>query len=294
MSKNKLQRLLAFMALISVSGVSLSAQQQTTPTMSEPTGPYVGQQPPGDTPELFAPGLISTSGYDMPPTFSPELDELFFTKRPTEGGSDNKIYYAKQIDGIWQEPVLASFSTGAMEFEAQLSCDGQTVFFGRGNQLCSSEKTETGWSEAQVLPEPVSEGMCVVVVQNGNIHITANRPEGYGIWRFISRDDSYQDPALVIAVAAHPFVAPDESYLLFDRYGQNRVSKLYVSFRNEDGTWSEPIEFGEEVNATGTELIAKVSPDGKYLLFQRKLADNTDVYWVDAGIIEDMRPEQID
>ena len=41
----------------------------------------------------------------------------------------------------------------------------------------------------------------------------------------------------------------------------------------------------QDINATGTELIAKVSPDAKFLFFQRKIDGNTDIYWVDAKVI---------
>ncbi len=290
---NKFTWTLFFTVLTTIAIASPSAQQHEIDAKSELSGPYFGLVPPGDTPELFAPGVVSTSGYDITPTFSPGLDELFFGRRPTEGGSDNKIYHTRQIDGVWQEPALASFSSGEMEFEAQFSCDGEVVFYNRGLSLCFSEKTENDWGEAQFLAPPVDEGMCVGVAQNGNMYITANRPEGYGIWRFDRIDGQYQNPELVIPMSAHPFVAPDESYLLFDKYGAGRTSKLYVSFPNRGGNWSEPIELGQEVNATGTELIAKVSPDGEYLFFQRKLNDNTDIYWVDAGIIDSLRPEDV-
>ena len=63
--------------------------------------------------QRFAPGFISTEGYDITPTFSPALDEVFFGRRPTEAGSDNKIYYSRMVNGRWQQPALASFSSGA-------------------------------------------------------------------------------------------------------------------------------------------------------------------------------------
>lgn len=281
-----------FAVLMLTATISPSAQQHGAEATPELSGPYFGQQPPGDTPEIFAPGIISTSSYDLTPTFSPDLDEAFFTRRPTQQGGDNKIYHIGQTDGVWQEPTLASFTSGAMEFEAQFSCDGKTVFYGREDFLCFSERTETGWGEAQFLEPPVDKGMCVGVAQNGNMYITANRPDGYGIWRFNRIEGKYLNPELIIPVSAHPFVAPDESYLIFDRYGANRISKLYVSFHDGGGNWSDPIEFGPEVNANGTELIAKVSPDAKYLFFQRMINNNTDVYWVDAGIIEKLRPKE--
>ncbi|HUU04349.1 MAG TPA: hypothetical protein VMZ49_00590 [Patescibacteria group bacterium] len=43
------------------------------------TGPYLGQKPPGMTPELFAPGIISLAGFvDFKGSFSPDGNEYYF------------------------------------------------------------------------------------------------------------------------------------------------------------------------------------------------------------------------
>jgi hypothetical protein len=114
----------------------------------------------------------------------------------------------------------------------------------------------------------------------------------YGIFRSELIDGVCQTPEIAIRMAAHPFVAPDESFIIFDKYSFSngvQTSKLYASFKQENGQWSEPIEFREEINATGTELIPKVSPDGYYLFFQRKVNGNTDIYWIDAEVIDDLK-----
>ncbi len=254
-------------------------------------GLYFGQAPPGMAPQRFAPGFISTEGYDITPTFSPALDEVFFGHRPTEEGSDNKIYHSRMVNGRWQPPALASFSSGAMEFEAQFSVDGDTLYFNRGSALSFSRRTATGWSEARPIEPPADRGMCVAAAGNGTLYFTsARRP---GIVRCQRTDGTYQAPEVVVSPGAHPWVAPDESYLVFDRYamsGGTQTSKLLVAFRLKDGTWATPVELGRDINATGTELIPKVSPDGKYLFFQRKVDGNTDIYWVDARVLQELRP----
>ena len=281
-------------ATVMVSGVRLAASDQRADDKPIPAfeGRYFGQAPPGMVPQRFAPGFISTEGYDITPTFSPALDEVFFGRRPTEQGSDNKIYHSRMVNGRWQRPVLASFSSGGMEFEAQFSVDGNTLYFNRGSALLFSERTGTGWSEARTIESPADRGMCVAAAANGTLYFTsARRP---GIVRCRRMDGTYQAPEVVVSPGAHPWVAPDESYVVFDRYslaGGTQTSKLFVSFRLKDGGWPEPIELGRDINATGTELIPKVSPVGKYLFFQRKVDGNTDVYWVDARVIEALRPK---
>ncbi|MBN1940035.1 MAG: PD40 domain-containing protein [Candidatus Aminicenantes bacterium] len=278
-----------FLAVILSLGSMILAQERPFPVFK---GPYLGQTPPGSIPEKFAPGFISIFGYDFVPTFSPALDEVFWGHRPTEEGSDNKLYYSRMVNGRWEKPVLAPFSSGAMEYEAQLAVDGKTLYFTRDGDLYLSRKTETGWSEARVLDPPVTKGMCPAVAANGNLYFTAARNKVYGIFCSRFADGSYQEPEIAIRMAAHSWIAPDESFMVFDKYIFNngvQTSKLYVSFRRSDETWGDPIDLGRDVNVNGTELIAKISPDGKYLFFQRKVDGDTDIYWVDAKIVHDLK-----
>lgn len=91
-----------------------------------------------------------------------------------------------------------------------------------------------------------------------------------------------------------PFIAPDESYLIFssnrpgslDDYGD-----LYITSHdiNED-TWSEPVNMGETINTPGQESSPGLSPDGKYLFFTSPNAGNqADISWVSAAIIDRLK-----
>jgi hypothetical protein len=80
---------------------------------------------------------------------------------------------------------------------------------------------------------------------------------------------------------AHPCVAPDGSYLLFDVRGGNY---LYFCSKMPDGTWGEAIDLtrhGFDPMAGG----AYASPDGKYLFFHL----NGDIWWVNINVIENLR-----
>jgi len=93
---------------------------------------------------------------------------------------------------------------------------------------------------------------------------------------------------------AHPFIAPDESYLIWDseREGGLGDSDLYISFKQKDGSWGPAINMGDKVNSDKADFYASVTPDGKYILFNRtvnKKPLNVDIYWVDAQIIETLK-----
>ena len=94
---------------------------------------------------------------------------------------------------------------------------------------------------------------------------------------------------------ADPAIAPDETYLLFcslrpDGFGE---SDLFISFRKPDGSWTAPINMGSEINTAASDEKPYVTPDGKYLFFSNDAPGNLEIYWVDAKIIEDFKPEEL-
>ncbi len=66
----------------------------------------------------------------------------------------------------------------------------------------------------------------------------------------------------------HPFIAPDESYLIWDaeKVDEN-TPDIYISFRQKDGSWGAAISLGAKINTPLYEQHARVTPDGKYLFF---------------------------
>ncbi|MBU1014754.1 MAG: hypothetical protein KKG99_17295, partial [Bacteroidetes bacterium] len=118
---------------------------------------------------------------------------------------------------------------------------------------------------------------------------------GYGIYKSQFINGEYAKPEFLPKEinkskyfgASHPFIAPDESYLILDA-PINGNSGLFISYKKEDGSWTEAVAFGHPINTEAYEGIATVSPDGKYLFFNR---DN-DIYWVSTKIIEELRPKE--
>ncbi len=90
---------------------------------------YFSQKEPGTIPDIFAPDIISSKAFEFGGTFSPDGKEYFFTRRPDNEGSDNRIYYTKlNIDG-WTKPGLAPFALDIFEFIPAISPDGKLLFF---------------------------------------------------------------------------------------------------------------------------------------------------------------------
>lgn len=57
---------------------------------------YLGQNPPGLIPEVFAPGVVSVDGrFESTISFSPDLKELYFEAKHEDEAS--QIYFSKLI-----------------------------------------------------------------------------------------------------------------------------------------------------------------------------------------------------
>ena len=74
-----------------------------------------------------------------------------------------------------------------------------------------------------------------------------------------------------------------------DKPGGMGDADFYISFSTDEGSWSEPVNMGANINSEGAEYIPYVSPDGKYFFFTSDKSGNWDIYWVDAGIIEELK-----
>ena len=91
---------------------------------------YLGQEPPGLTPEVFVPGLISTKdNIEFAGTFSPDFREFFFTRRK-KGTIDNRIYHVKFENNKLTKPELAPFAYDCFEFEPHISPNGRLLYYG--------------------------------------------------------------------------------------------------------------------------------------------------------------------
>ncbi|MEM9286471.1 MAG: hypothetical protein AAGA39_11340, partial [Pseudomonadota bacterium] len=248
--------------------------------------------PPGSVAESFAPGLVTSELFDYGGVFSPDRKEFYFIREAELDGPQEFVVF-RYVDGQWEEHVLSE-RVG----QPFIAPDGQTLHLGRRYQ----ERMDDGWSEIKSLGPAFQELriMRLTASSQGTYVFDEAGTDGDGIIRFSELiDGERQDPEALSAVIntgtwnAHPFIAPDESYILWDgrRHTGFGDSDIYVSFREGDGSWGEAINLGDQVNTCAWEASATVTPDGKYLFFHREVSDgNIDIMWVDAKVIWDLRP----
>jgi len=258
-------------------------------------GPYLGQKPPGLTPEPFAPGIVTTEHYELTGVFTPDMKEFYLIR---DGGKYEKssLVVFKNKNNRWHESVISP-----RQGTPFIAPDGKTMHLGSRYM----ERTEAGWSDVKSLGSPF-DGMPIMRLtasSKGTYFFDEFKSDFTGSIRY-SRlvNGKHEEPKLLSkningGKSFHPFIAPDESYLIFDgkREGGYGGSDLYISYRQKDGSWGEAINLGDKINTSGWEALANVTPDGKYLFFNRNMNpdnhENVDIFWVDAQIIEMLRPK---
>jgi hypothetical protein len=285
---------------LQTSTVTTAAPATASPTPAVLEGPYLGQEPPGLTPVIFAPGIVSDpANFEYSGTFSPDGTEYYFFRFNDEAPS--RIFFTKMSGTRWTIPEPFASSEGYAASEPHLTLDNRRLYFMWKRQVLPGEpgymdeatyyfveRKPGGWTE----PTYAGQGMFMSSSRDGQIYTTdmsSRKKDGRTYLAKVKTNGGVfagfekLDVSPRFGSQAHPCIALDGSYIIFDVDGG---AYMYVSFKNTDGTWREAIDLtqnGFDPLAGG----ASISPDGKYLFF----ALDGDIWWVDIQVIENLRPE---
>jgi len=285
---NKITALVIILFLIACKTEKSSTEEDVSTTQENL---YLGQKPPGLIPEPFAPGIVTTGGWEYSGVFSPDMKEFYFL-RQVEGTKEQEFVVYKNEGDEWNETVISS-----RQGEPFISPDGKKMHFGRRYK----ERADTGdWSEIKKLGAPFDSLpiMRLTASSKGTYFFDEFKRDFTGDIRY-SRfvDGKYEEPKLLdkkinTGKSFHPFIAPDESYLIFDSKREDGFgdSDIYISYRQQNGEWGAPINLGNKINTEAWEASASVTPDGKYLFFNRNMGsgnyENVGILCVSTESIE--------
>lgn len=272
------------------------------PKVDAPTGPYFGQQPPGEKAAVFAPGIISIEGrYEYALSFSPDGKEILYSAEVPD--SSSAVYWCRYEDGRWPMPQRASLSGGKKkaEMEAFFSPDGKRVYFapydeGMDVRIWVVDRAQDGWIDPRELGSPLADAPAFfpTTTKNGTIYYT-NLTERKVFRAIMDGDQVKKVEDAGLELGMHAFIAPDESFVIVDgRRGENQKADIFVVFRNKDGSWARPVSLGPEINTDYSETCPSLSHDGKYLFFSRynEEGEISNIYWAGSGVIDMARKKQ--
>ena len=273
--------------------------------------PYLGQEPPGAAPKVFAPDWVSNPDvYEYGSVFSADGLEFFYG---VNVGKRAEIRTLRWEGDAWSKPEVLVAAERFSFGDPFLSPDEQRLYFISNRPLTEEESTPKdydiwylqrqpeGWSEPINLGPPInsnSDEYYISFTSSGRIYFASNRSGGedkrnFDLYAADPEQDRFKTPFALPGDVNTPryeadaYVAPDESFVIF---GSNRRSgkgqgDLYISLRDEDGNWSDAKPLGSGINTEGHELCPFVTTDGRFFFY----TSNEEIYWVDASVLDAYR-----
>ena len=210
-------------------------------------------------------------------TINTAKNEAYFTvQSPNEELSG--IFKSVQEKGIWQSPVLVSFSGKYKDLEPYLSPEGLRLYFASNRPLIKSEDETKDFDIWYVTrknindswSEPINIGANInteynefypAIASSKNIYFTSDRPSTKG------KDDIFfsawtqqgytETKSLSTAINTegyefNSYIAPDESFMIFTGYARKNglgSGDLYISYKTSIGSWTTAKNMGATVNS---------------------------------------------
>jgi len=278
-------------------------------------GPYLGQEPPGMTPEIFAPGIVSTPNYTevLDTDISNKWRIHFYRDLP-----ERTLELTTELkNGKWTPPSHAVYFTGPncpdlslipdekmIAIAANRSIDGDGIS-PNGFDIWVARETRDGGQQVRWLgPEVNSKrhDSWPSMTKNGTLYFYSDREGGMGSSDIYvtklkngkySKAENIGPPVNTKYAESDPYVSLDGSFIVFcsgsplrKRFGKG---DLFVTFKQPDDSWSEPINMGSDINTAESETRPSLTRDGKYMFFSRKVKGKLNIYWVNLEIIKDLK-----
>ncbi len=162
-----------------------------------------------------------------------------------EGYGSCDLFFTRKRNGKWMQPVNlgAPVNTSNWESQPSLSSNGEALYFVRG--VTHSDRRES------------------------DIFVSNLDAEGY--W---SKPDKISPAINTEESEESVLIHPDNNTLYFSSRGHVGMggSDIFMSKRNPDGSWGEPLNLGYPINTYGDENSLLVNPNGEigYLASDRE------------------------
>jgi hypothetical protein len=254
---------------------------------------YFGQKPPGLIPEVFAPDIVSKGRNQGAVSFSPDLDEIYFSVK--KKGKNSAVYFSRLENKKWTNLKKANFTKGKSSAESHpfVSPSGKRIYFVDDNdKIWYVNRFEDSWGDAIQLDSPINDDEVFNPIEAKNGDLYYFNVSKMKLYYAPNKNGEFPEVQEVeIEFGFHGFISPSQDFLVVDARNENDDNDLYVYFKKQDGTWTKPIDLGNEVNSNFHDSVPHITPDGKYLFFTRTTEeDDKYIYWVSTEVIENLRP----
>jgi Tol biopolymer transport system component len=241
-------------------------------------------------PVMVGPGVLSTPDDELNSAFTPDGRTVYFSKNL--GDRVGVILVSHWRGGKWGTPEVAPFSGRFSDYDPFVAPDGSRLYWISNRPVGGTakddydiwmvEKQGKGWGPPMHLQDSINtdaQEFYPSVSANGTLYFSSTRPGGKGrggdIYRArrdttgFAAPENLGDSVNSDVHDADPYIAPDESFIIFSSYGRpdgTGDGDLYVSY-NRGGKWSSARHLDNGINSPAREYCPIVSPDGKWLYF---------------------------
>jgi hypothetical protein len=260
-------------------------------------------------PELVGEGMISRDDTNESAAIIDPDGKIIYFQRP-DANNKYAIHYAKSDQAGWSEPSLIEF--GQLEHsegDPFISPDGATMLYASTRPIADNtlpnffhiwevEKKDNIWGD----PRPLGPSINIAqnhqywpsISSNGNLYFVINPGLGEDddIYFSMYEDGEYMEPVPLFDSPddeTSPYIAPDESYLLFTRFSHQdpMTADIFITY-NRNGDWSVPEKLPPSINSDSFEGAPRITSDGQYLLFSRidKETKNEDIYRIELRALD--------
>jgi hypothetical protein len=262
---------------------------------------YLSQTTPGIIPTIF--NLQITSGLIAAERISITADnkEIYYGELDTWPATVQRIKYYKYLENKWQGPFVAfdgyiapSLSPNDSIMYMQKNLNNNTL-----TSVFYSVRTTTGWSEPKRLLSTTQQTHYFQETNLKNFYTASSINAATGsndlyklnINNFDTTFQNLGTPLNTSAIENDFYIARDESYMIICRFPSGSASDLYISYKKDNCTWTNPKTLGTQVNTPNPnwEACPFVTKDNKYLFFMRGGIDMASyhIYWVNINNLID-------
>lgn len=236
-------------------------------------------------PEAFLADIVADNQMVHAGVFTPDMQDYYFTLSDVEFGSFT-VMHSRQLVSGWSRPDTAFFNSEYFEHGVHFTRDNRWLYFCSTRPLDTDTLADT-WHiwRCRKSDETWSDPEYVHIPGLGHKLVSHPSMTNEGRLYFHSGNTDYSDLALYFADqhlgqfkqpkkvtfpndmnqnTITPFVAPDESYLLFAKIADGK-EELFISYK-EDGLWNQPIRLNDVIN-TNNRGNPFVTPDNQYLYY---------------------------
>ncbi|MCP4220037.1 MAG: hypothetical protein GY765_35730 [bacterium] len=310
-----MKKIILFVAFVFLPLAGILAQ---TPEPAKQPVEYLGMTPPGETPEVFAPGLISGPKMELMISFSRD-GKLCTFFRASENVNISEMNYMRRTAKGWSKPAPIPYLDNKLDGYYILAPRGYKMYFASLRPLPGTttklkkrkpwemDFVDNAWQKPRLLdflshtnhivghPSFTDDG---TIYFYDDLEIEGGTQADIFYARFKNgKFGPVQNPGKGINNKAYDecdgFIDPKERFLLYAVRGNPACLgdlDIFISYRKADGTWSKGISMGPKINSAAREIYPRVSPDGKYFFFGSNKSGNWDIYWCTADIIEKLKP----